>query len=55
MSDADGSRQPQEVLRNAARGGQERFLVALGDSVERPRIASALNSEGFVLEVDSVP
>jgi len=32
------------VLRNAARGGQERFLVALGDGVERPRIASALNS-----------
>src|SRR3954447_11211454 len=55
MSDADGSRQPQEVLRNAARGGQERFLVALGDGVERPRIASALNSEGLVLEVGSVP
>src|SRR3954465_9116003 len=55
MSDADGSRQPQEVLRNAARGGQERFLVALGDSIERPRIASALNSEGLVLEVQSVP
>ncbi len=36
MVDADGSRQPLEVLRNAARGGQERFLVALGDSVERP-------------------
>ena len=55
MADADGSRQPLEVLRNAARGGQERFLVALGDGVERPRIAGALNSEGFVLEVDSVP
>jgi CheY-like chemotaxis protein len=55
MADADGSRKPLEVLRNAARGGQERFLVALGDSVERPRIAGALNTEGFVLEVESVP
>ena len=55
MVDADGSRQPLEVLRNAARGGQERFLVALGDSVERPRIVGALTSEGFVLEVESVP
>jgi len=55
MSDEDGPRQPLEVLRNAARGGQERFLVALGDGVERPRIAGALNSEGFVLEVGSVP
>src|SRR4029077_12415644 len=55
MVDADGPRQPLEVLRNAARGGQERFLVALGDGVERPRIAGALNTEGFVLEVESVP
>ena len=55
MSDEDGPRQPVEVLRNAARGGQERFLVALGDGVERPRIAGALISEGFVLEVGSVP
>ena len=55
MADEDGPRQPLEVLRNAARGGQERFLVALGDGVERPRIAGALNSEGFVLEVGSVP
>src|SRR3954465_4026782 len=55
MVDADGPRQPLEVLRNAARGGQERFLVALGDGVERPRIVGALNSEGFVLEVESVP
>ena len=53
MGDAEGSR-PVEVLRNAARGGQERFLVALGDGTERPRIAAALGSEGFVLEVDSV-
>ena len=29
--------------------------MALGDGVERPRIAGALNSEGFVLEVGSVP
>src|SRR6187549_413374 len=55
MVDGDGSRQPLEVLRNAARGGQERFLVALGDGVERPRIVGALTSEGFVLEVESVP
>src|SRR5947207_10321689 len=55
MVDADGPRQPLEVLRNAARGGQERFLVALGDGVERPRIASALSTEGFVVEVGSVP
>src|SRR5437764_10427764 len=55
MVDADGPRQPREVLRNAARGGQERFLVALGDGVERPRISGALTSEGFVVEVESVP
>ena len=55
MVDADGSRQPLDVLRNAARGGQERFLVALADAVERPRIVGALTSEGFVLEVESVP
>ena len=29
--------------------------MALGDGVERPRIAGALISEGFVVEVDSVP
>src|SRR4029079_985773 len=55
MEEADGLRQPLEVLRNAARGGPERFLGALGDGLERPRIAGALNSEGFVLEVESVP
>src|SRR4051795_11239038 len=53
MADADDSR-PVDVLRNAARAGQERFLVALGDATERPRIAAALVSEGFVREVDSV-
>jgi CheY-like chemotaxis protein len=53
MSDADGSR-PLDVLRNAARGVQERFLVALADPAERSRIAGALASEGFVLEVESV-
>ena len=42
-----------DVLRNAARGGQERFLVALSDRLERSRIAGALTSEGFVLEVES--
>src|SRR6185369_252628 len=38
----------------AARGGQERFLVGLPDPTERHQIASALASEGFVQEVDSV-
>src|SRR6187549_3411531 len=55
MVDGDGSRQPLEVLRNAARGGQERFLVALGDGVERPRIAGALNSESFDLAILDLP
>ncbi len=54
MPDADGPRGPLEVLRNAARGGQERFLVALSDRLERSRIAGALTSEGFVLESDSL-
>jgi CheY-like chemotaxis protein len=54
MADAEGSRRPLEILRNAARGAQERFLVALGDGTERSRIVNALNSEGFVLEVESV-
>jgi CheY-like chemotaxis protein len=54
MADADGPRGPLEALRNAARGGQERFLVALGDAVERPRVAGALTSEGLVLESDSL-
>jgi CheY-like chemotaxis protein len=53
MSEADGSR-PLDALRNAARGVQERFLVALADPAERSRIAGALASEGFVLEVESV-
>ena len=51
MAESDGPRRPPEVLRNAARGGQERFLVGLADATERQRIASALTSEGFVLEV----
>jgi CheY-like chemotaxis protein len=54
MAEADGSRRPLEVLRNAARGAQERFLVALEDPAERPRIAGALTSEGFVLDVESL-
>ena len=54
MSDPDLARRHLEVLRNAARGGQERFLVALPDPVERQRIASALANEGFVLEVESI-
>lgn len=51
MAESDGPRRPPEVLRNAARGGQERFLVGLADATERQRVASALTSEGFVLEV----
>ena len=54
MADADGPRGPLEALRNAARGGQERFLVALGDGGERPRVAAALTSEGLVVEADSL-
>ena len=54
MPDSDGPRGPLEALRNAARGGQERFLVALSDRLERSRIAGALTSEGFVLESDSL-
>ncbi|HLK92729.1 MAG TPA: response regulator, partial [Polyangia bacterium] len=54
MPDSDGPRGPLEALRNAARGGQERFLVALSDRLERSRIAGALQSEGFVLEAESL-
>ena len=53
MSDPDLASRHIAILRNAARGGQERFLVALPDPVERQRIASALANEGFVLEVES--
>ncbi len=53
MSDPDLASRHIGVLRNAARGGQERFLVALPDPIERQRIASALANEGFVLEVES--
>src|SRR5262245_66524451 len=54
MADGDGSRRPVEVLRNAARGGQERFLIGLDDRIERTRIAAALASEGFVMEAASL-
>jgi CheY-like chemotaxis protein len=54
MPSSDGARQPIEVLRNAARGGQERYLVGLADTGERQRIASALSSEGYVQEVESI-
>jgi CheY-like chemotaxis protein len=54
MPSSDGLRQPIDVLRNAARGGQERFLVGLADAGERQRIASALSGEGFVQEVESI-
>jgi CheY-like chemotaxis protein len=43
-----------DVLRNAARGGQERFLVALPDPAERQRVGAALANEGFVLEVRTI-
>jgi len=54
MPSSDGVRLPIDVLRNAARGGQERFLVGLADASERQRIASALAGEGFVQEVESI-
>jgi len=54
MADADDPQGRLEALRNAARGGQERFLVALGQRQERERIAAALTSEGFVLEATSL-
>jgi CheY-like chemotaxis protein len=54
MPSSDGMRQPIDVLRNAARGGQERFLVGLADPAERQRIAGALSGEGFVQEVESI-
>jgi CheY-like chemotaxis protein len=54
MPSSDGLRQPIDVLRNAARGGQERFLVGLADAAERQRIAGALSGEGFVQEVASI-
>src|SRR5215471_280228 len=54
MSDGDGSRRASEVLRKAARGGQERFLIGLDDAAERQRIAAALVSEGFVQEVGTI-
>ena len=53
MSDPDLATRHIGVLRNAARGGQERFLVALPDPAERQRIASTLANEGFVVEVES--
>ncbi len=51
MVDSDGPARPVEALRNAARGGQERFLVGLSDATERRRFAAALSTEGYVLEV----
>jgi CheY-like chemotaxis protein len=54
MSEPDIRRRQLDVLRNAARGGQERFLVGLSHPGERHQIASALSTEGFVLEVDSI-
>ena len=43
MVDSDGPARPVEALRNAARGGQERFLVGLSDATERRRFAAARN------------
>jgi len=41
------------ALRNAARGGGERFLVGLVSSRERKRVAASLANEGTVLEAPS--
>ncbi len=54
MPSSDGLRSPIDVLRNAARGGQERFLVGLANAAERQRLAAALSTEGFVQEVASI-
>src|SRR5689334_21578799 len=54
MSESETRRRPLEHLRNAARGGQERFLVGLPDPAERHQIAAALASEGSVVEVESI-
>jgi CheY-like chemotaxis protein len=42
-----------EVLRNAARGAEERFLVGLPDPIERRRVATTLAGEGQVVETPS--
>src|SRR5437870_1433326 len=42
------------ALRAAARVSQERFLVGLGDTRERERVAEALGAEGTVVALASV-
>ncbi|MES1172637.1 MAG: response regulator [Bacteroidota bacterium] len=42
-----------EVLRNAARGSEKRFLVGLPDAAERQRIVHALEGEGSIEETRS--
>src|SRR6185295_3458544 len=53
MADSADYREVLEVLRNAARGAEERFLVGLPDPAERRRIATALAGEGQVVETPS--
>ena len=47
------SRAILDLLRNAARGGEKRFLVGLPDVTERQRISHALFGEGSVVETSS--
>ena len=42
-----------DILQNAARGGEERFLIGISDKDERARIAAALSEDGLVVEAAS--
>jgi CheY-like chemotaxis protein len=47
------SRVGLDLLRNAARGTEKRFLVGLPDAAERQRICRALDGEGSIIETTS--
>lgn len=47
------SRAELDLLRNAARGTEKRFLVGLPDAAERQRVARALDGEGSIIETSS--
>lgn len=47
------SRANLDLLRNAARGTEKRFLVGLPDAAERQRVVRALDGEGSVIETQS--